>query len=1181
MSASAKKLHPDFIEEVTQRIDIVDVISDHIKLKKRGKDYLGLCPFHNERTPSFSVSPNKGLAYCFGCRWGGNAVKFLMELGRISFSDAVLELARSVGVQIRYEDGSTHDLPASSLQFKASKTPQKGASEKKICHLDLPNRDAAYRKLSEKLDLSLRHREKLRRDRHLSDAQINFAYQQGWVRTWQPGNNYHGMSSELAGIDPKSGRLTGVDGIAIAALDPTNQITGFQLAPDNREKFGKYIWVSSNNQGGSSPHLPNGELPIFCWRHPDAPLISEVWLCEGALKSLLVALRLWFVQKRTDVVVIGSVSSARYGEKTLHDYLAQLGAHAIRLMPDAGAVANPGISSANEQTLKWVQQWGYCSSVGWWGQDDKSDPDIDELEDWGAIAYISPEEFYAIAQDHGGYTPSVQQKDQEPSISRDEWELKFGFGRRLRERVKRTLEGFRGFGKLPTPKPKPDVAPDQLFQDANQRQQVWRDAVNRGYKYILDASSPGLGKSHAAGIALPEAFGVAKLWCLANDHRNPTTGVIEGNYIDLPVRHNGLKIDDSRKTPNGNPFLVWPKPDEKPDTLGNCPKTDLFQKFRAKNLNFEAAEDSLICQTCNLAYLCKKGSGQKYGASFRGDRRNVLAANRIRAHADSMPSPTDFDYSISAIIWDEVGTQLKPMDSVTVSLGDFDQVWSELEGKAPHLHEQLKPLRMALRPLLTGEAKQPFHGWDDSGVKALLPEKPSNLDAIIYELEEVLQPDLDFLEETPDSISDAKELSKAQQRIINREFRRQAHENFNNAFGQLALNWLVPFLKVWDGERGAFRCEWQKLTIFTKSDRHTSVARSAKFNIFLDATIDRERLALLLGIDPEEIYVVGQETPNHGNLRLIQITGMGKLGKDRSDSLKHRVAALKKALEERYPGIVFGDWKGHADAGDGRWFVNLRGSNEFQAAPALAVFGIPYQNVGHLQALYQTLTGEFAPLDRENPHSGLQRFIEAHVRAEIEQAVGRLRSHLRPNEQLTFLFVGDYNLSFLGMPVEQVEAFQICPEAGTDAQITRWKILEAVRLLHDQSQKLTQVAIATLIGKSQELVSKIASEFGGWKRLKKILLVLLNPPSSGSNIFSALTDDERWLAQTYLPACLDDHPEDAVEQIGQLVQLYGIKQFLRLLSAAIPQTQARLLALLLQSLPFHTELVELLEGGVP
>jgi hypothetical protein len=399
------------------------------------------------------------------------------------------------------------------------------------------------------------------------------------------------------------------------------------------------------------------------------------------------------------------------------------------------------------------------------------------------------------------------------------------------------------------------------------------------------------------------------------------------------------------------------------------------------------------------------------------------------------------------------------------------------------------------------------------------------LDAIITELERVLEPDLSFLHEAPDSISadDTKKLgiSKAQQRLVNREFRRQAHEAFSSGFERLALNWLVPFLQIWDGERGAFRCEWQKLTIFTKSERHTAVAAAAKFNIFLDATIDRKRLALLLGIDPSEIYVVGQETPNHGNLRVIQIVGMGKLGKDRRDSQSERVALLKEELKKQFPEVIIGDWKAHTKAGDGQWFVNLRGSNEFQAAPVLAVFGVPYQNVGHLQALYQTLTGEFAPLDKENPHEGLQCFIEAHTQAEMEQAVGRLRAHLRPVEQLTFIFIGDYDLSFLDLPVEQVDAVQITPEAGTPAQITRWKILEAVRTLKSQGEKLTQCAIATLIGKSQELISKVASEFGGWRRLKKLLLVLLDPLYSTGNNFPGLDENERSLIEEYLSPVVD------------------------------------------------------------
>ena len=95
------RLHPDTIEEVRQRVDIVDVISEHIVLKKRGKDFLGLCPFHNEKSPSFSVSQDKQLYYCFGCGEGGNTYKFLMEIGKQSFAEVVLDLARRYQVEVK------------------------------------------------------------------------------------------------------------------------------------------------------------------------------------------------------------------------------------------------------------------------------------------------------------------------------------------------------------------------------------------------------------------------------------------------------------------------------------------------------------------------------------------------------------------------------------------------------------------------------------------------------------------------------------------------------------------------------------------------------------------------------------------------------------------------------------------------------------------------------------------------------------------------------------------------------------------------------------------------------------------------------------------------------------------------------------------------------------------------
>ncbi|HEY9693827.1 MAG TPA: DNA primase [Oculatellaceae cyanobacterium] len=95
------RLHPDTIEQVKERADIVDVVSEHVVLRKRGKDYQGLCPFHEEKTPSFTVSPGKQMYYCFGCQAGGNAIKFLMEVGKRAFGEVVLDLARRYQVPVQ------------------------------------------------------------------------------------------------------------------------------------------------------------------------------------------------------------------------------------------------------------------------------------------------------------------------------------------------------------------------------------------------------------------------------------------------------------------------------------------------------------------------------------------------------------------------------------------------------------------------------------------------------------------------------------------------------------------------------------------------------------------------------------------------------------------------------------------------------------------------------------------------------------------------------------------------------------------------------------------------------------------------------------------------------------------------------------------------------------------------
>lgn len=92
------------IEEIRSSANIVDMVSEYVQLRKRGKNYVGLCPFHNEKTPSFTVSDEKQIFHCFGCHTGGNIFKFLMDYKKISFIESVQEVADQLGIPLEYEE---------------------------------------------------------------------------------------------------------------------------------------------------------------------------------------------------------------------------------------------------------------------------------------------------------------------------------------------------------------------------------------------------------------------------------------------------------------------------------------------------------------------------------------------------------------------------------------------------------------------------------------------------------------------------------------------------------------------------------------------------------------------------------------------------------------------------------------------------------------------------------------------------------------------------------------------------------------------------------------------------------------------------------------------------------------------------------------------------------------------
>src|SRR5687767_5057357 len=109
-------ISPATIQQILSRIDIVEIISSFVKLKKRGSNYLGLCPFHNEKTPSFTVSPAKEIYKCFGCSRAGNSISFLMEHEKYSYIEALRWLAAKYNVEIE----ETEDTPEIKLHQQVS-----------------------------------------------------------------------------------------------------------------------------------------------------------------------------------------------------------------------------------------------------------------------------------------------------------------------------------------------------------------------------------------------------------------------------------------------------------------------------------------------------------------------------------------------------------------------------------------------------------------------------------------------------------------------------------------------------------------------------------------------------------------------------------------------------------------------------------------------------------------------------------------------------------------------------------------------------------------------------------------------------------------------------------------------------------------------------------------------------
>ena len=109
----------NFINDLIESADIVEIIGSRLELKKAGRNFQGLCPFHNEKTPSFSVSPEKQFFHCFGCKESGTVLTFLMKYENLDFVEAIEALAKHLGRDVPRERGKRESAPEQTSELRA------------------------------------------------------------------------------------------------------------------------------------------------------------------------------------------------------------------------------------------------------------------------------------------------------------------------------------------------------------------------------------------------------------------------------------------------------------------------------------------------------------------------------------------------------------------------------------------------------------------------------------------------------------------------------------------------------------------------------------------------------------------------------------------------------------------------------------------------------------------------------------------------------------------------------------------------------------------------------------------------------------------------------------------------------------------------------------------------------
>ncbi|EKO3932233.1 DNA primase [Vibrio fluvialis] len=302
----AGQIPRSFIDDLLARLDIVDIIDARVKLKKKGKNYSACCPFHNEKTPSFSVSQEKQFYHCFGCGVHGNAIDFMMEYERLEFPEAIEELASFLGLEVPREERSNGSFNKS--------TPRANSEEKRNLY-DLMGSIAQFYRQQLKV-ASNRHAIEYLKNRGLS-GEIVQKFGIGFVADeWDLVRKNFGQSRHNQDMLVSGGMLIENDN-----GNRYDRFRGRVMFPI-RDRRGRVIGFGGRVLGDGTPkYLNSPETPIF---HKG----KELYGLYEVLQAYREPPQILVVEGYMDVVALAQYgvdyAVASLGTSTTEDHIRQL-----------------------------------------------------------------------------------------------------------------------------------------------------------------------------------------------------------------------------------------------------------------------------------------------------------------------------------------------------------------------------------------------------------------------------------------------------------------------------------------------------------------------------------------------------------------------------------------------------------------------------------------------------------------------------------------------------------------------------------------------------------------------------------------------------------------------------------------------------------------------------------------